>query len=107
MSPTEYRIVIAPEAYDDLDEIWDYVEDFAQDPGVADRYIARILASVEKLTMFPRSRPSLADVRPNYHYVQHEKKVVVVFEVVGEAVHIVAVYSSRQNWKAKLRHHFG
>ncbi|WP_268234876.1 hypothetical protein [Nesterenkonia alkaliphila] len=40
MSPTEYRIVIAPEAYDGLDEIWDYVEDLAQDPALADRYIA-------------------------------------------------------------------
>lgn len=107
MSPAEYRIVIAPEAYEDLDEIWDYIEDLAQDPALANRYITRLLASVENLTMFPESRPSLADVRPGYHYFQHEKKIVVVFEVVAEAVHIVAFYSSRQNWRSKLRRQFG
>lgn len=90
-----------------MDEIWDYVEDLAQDPALADRYIARLLAGVEKLTMFPESRPSLADVHPGYHYFQHEKKIVVVFEVVDEAVHIVAFCSSRQNWRTKLRRHFG
>lgn len=49
------RFVLHPEAYSDLEEIWEYVAD--ESPEAGDRLIEEIFAAIRSLVPFPHVGP--------------------------------------------------
>lgn len=52
-----YRLVIAPEAYDELDQFIEYLAIDQQSPLIAQRWLEKALASLRTLKTFPHRCP--------------------------------------------------
>lgn len=90
--PTPYSITLRPDALKDLDDIAAYI---AQDsPSQADRFIAKIFASIAHLDRFPTAFP-LAPETPRFSFPVRQLVVRpyrVLFIVEGSLVRVLRVY---------------
>ena len=86
------EFVFHPEAYSDLEEIWEYIAD--ENPEAADRLIEEIFAAIRSLVPFPYAghpRPELTKRPLRFHtigayliaYAPDEKPLVVVAVLHG------------------------
>jgi antitoxin ParD1/3/4 len=86
------RFVLHPEAYTDIDEIWEYIA--SNSPDAADRVIQEIHGAVDSLVAFPHrghrrpdltTRPLRFQVVRNYliAYAPDEKPLVVIAVIHG------------------------
>lgn len=57
-----YKLRYSPYAVNDLDEIYDYIQDELQNPVAAQRVVSNILDAVEKLRNFPKMGSPLSSV---------------------------------------------
>lgn len=57
-----YKLRYSPDALNDLDEIFDYIQNELQNPAAAQRTVTGILNAVEKLRDFPEMGSLLSSV---------------------------------------------
>lgn len=92
----------SPEALAQLDELETYLVERAG-AAVADGFLDRLLDFCEALAVEPSGGHHRDDLLPGLMTRTFEKTRVVCFLVVGEDVHVVAIYGARQDWQRRLR----
>jgi toxin ParE1/3/4 len=87
--------VLHPEAYKDLDELWEYIA--ADDIAVADRILDEIRAAIQTLVSFPQLghvRPDLASSPIRFHIV---RDYLLVYAFDEKPLLVLAVLHGRRN----------
>jgi toxin ParE1/3/4 len=85
-----YRVIVSPRAFDDLDEILDYVKQVS--PANAAKVIDRLWAAVQRLNEMPhRYRVVQAMSRPSRAVRRMPVRPYLVYYRIDEAFHVVRV----------------
>jgi plasmid stabilization system protein ParE len=98
-----YSVVFAPEAEDDLVELFEYI--VAQgSPAAAARYIDDIVAYCEGLGRFSHRGTKRDDIRPGLRITNYRRRVVIAFSIdeSAETVAILGVYYAGRDYEAAL-----
>lgn len=90
----------APAAARDVDQIWDYYAEAAA-PDTADRMIATIFSSVERITAHPFQGRSRADIRDGLRSVR-AAPYIVFYRFEPGRVQIVRVLHERRDIEVAL-----
>jgi plasmid stabilization system protein ParE len=98
-----YTVVFAPEAEDDLVELFEYIAEHGS-PVNAERYTEAIVAHCEALTTFPHRGTPRDDIRPGLRTTNYRKRAVIAFEVDDESamVSILGVYYGGRDFEQAL-----
>jgi toxin ParE1/3/4 len=98
-----YTVVFAPEAEDDLVELFEYIAEHGS-PVNAARYTEAIVAHCETLTSFPHRGMPRDDIRPGLRITNYRKRAVIAFEVDDESarVSILGVYYGGRDFERAL-----
>lgn len=98
-----FTVVFAPEAEDDLVELFDYIAEHGS-PGSAARYTEAIVAYCETLTTFPHRGTPRDDIRLGLRITNYRKRAVIAFEVDDDAarVSILGVYYGGRDFERAL-----
>lgn len=94
------RLVFAPEAQSDLDEIFLFIA--ADSPERAREYIERILRSCRKLTTAPLSGVERSTIRPGLRILPLWRRIIVAYELPPERVDVLRVFSAGRDYEAIL-----
>lgn len=98
-----YRVVFAPEASDQLEELFLYIAERSS-PAAAQRYTDAVIATCEGLTLFPHRGVARYDIRPGLRLTHHKGRTVIAYAVDDEAqtVSIVGVFYGGQDHEGAL-----
>lgn len=79
------KVVFAPEARDDLFQIYGYIAERGA-PNAAMAYIARLEARCIGLAAFPEQGVRRDDIRPGLRHLGFERRTQIAFHVTPNAV---------------------
>ena len=98
-----YTVVFAPEADDQLEELYLYIAAKAT-PATAERYTSAIVASCESLSTFPHRGVARDDIRPGLRITNHKGRTVIAFAVndAAQQVSIIGVFYGGQDYETAL-----
>lgn len=98
-----YTVVFAPEAEDDLVELFEYIAEHGS-PMNAARYTEAIVAYCETLTTFPQRGMPRDDIRPGLRITNYRRRAVIAFEVddASARVSILGVYYGGRHFERAL-----
>jgi len=98
-----YRVVFAPEASDQLEELFLYIADQSS-PAIAQRYTDAVIATCEGLALFPHRGVARDDIRPGLRLTHHKGRTVIAYAVDEETqmVAIVGVFYGGQDHEGAL-----
>lgn len=99
---TPARALFSPEALAQLNELESYLLEHAS-AAVADAYMDRLLEFCDRLALDPIAGHSRDDLLPGLRTRTFEKSRVLCFVMLGEDVHIVALFATRQDWEQPVR----
>ena len=97
----ERRVVLAPEAADDLMELYDWVAVQAS-PSVAMAYLERVEAFCQRLRLGSERGHVRSDVRPGLRIMGFERRLTVAFTVEEETVTVLRVFTAGRNWETSF-----
>lgn len=89
----DWKIVVTPEAQNDVYDIHSYIADILLEPSVAERQINRILDAIRSLNTMPKRNP-LYEKEP-WNSRGLRKMVIdnyLIFYLPNEKIHEVAVF---------------
>ncbi len=98
-----YTVVFAPEAEDDLVELFEYI--VAQGShAVAARYTDAIVAYCEGLATFAHRGTQRDDIRPGLRITNYRRRAVIAFSIDErtDTVAILGVYYGGRNYESEL-----
>lgn len=98
-----YTVVFAPQAEDQLTELYGYIAARAS-PATAKHYTDAIVSLCESLSEFPhRGRPR-DDIRPGLRVTNYKGRTVIAFAVDDASlrVSILGVYYGGQDYEAAM-----
>jgi toxin ParE1/3/4 len=98
-----YGVVFAPEAEDDLAELYDYIAEHGS-PTVAARYTEAIVEYCEGLASFAHRGTRRDDIRPGLRITNYKRRAVIAFEVNegSNTVAILGVYYAGRDYESAL-----
>jgi toxin ParE1/3/4 len=98
-----YTILFAPEAEEQLAQLYHYLADVAS-PDIAATYTECIVTYCENLHVFPVRGTGRDDVRPGLRITNYKKRVVIAFSVeeAEKTVFIIGFFYGGQNYEALL-----
>jgi toxin ParE1/3/4 len=98
-----YSVVFAPEAEDNLVEIYEYIAAHAS-PAIAERYTSAIVAYCEGLKTFPRRGTQRHDIRPGLRVTNYQGRAVIAFEVddATRTVSVLGVFYGGRDYENNL-----
>ncbi|UIJ44786.1 type II toxin-antitoxin system RelE/ParE family toxin [Sphingomonas cannabina] len=96
------RIVVTPEARDQIDAIYDYIAEAAS-PEIARRFTDGIVDHLAKLADHPRIGTPRDDLRPGLRTLAHRRRVTIAFIVEDAAVVVIGFYYGGQDFESLLR----
>jgi toxin ParE1/3/4 len=102
MPPFELRY--RPAALADLEDIFRSVLRVSASPITARRYIARIRERCRRITILPLAGRPRDDLAPGLRTVPFERRIVIVYWVVGETVEVTNVFHGDRDYAALYRH---
>ncbi|NLV22626.1 MAG: type II toxin-antitoxin system RelE/ParE family toxin [Syntrophomonadaceae bacterium] len=94
------KLLYSPEAINDLDEIWTYINNEPQNPAAAQKIVSDILDTIEKLQDFAElgsPLSSITEFKSDYRFLVYGK-YIVFYRVMGLDVHIDRVLYGRRNY---------
>ena len=97
-----YRIVVTPEARDQLDAIYDYIAGAAS-PEIALRFTSGIIDHLATLADHPRIGTPRDDLRAGLRTLPHRRRVTIAFMLEHEAVVVLGFYYGGQDFETMLR----
>jgi toxin ParE1/3/4 len=100
-----HRIVFAPEANDQLVELYHYVAKRGS-PAVAASFTGAIVDYCERLAQFPRRGTKRDDIRPGLRTVGFRRRVTIAFAVNETAVTILGAFYGGRDFESSLREDF-
>jgi len=84
-----------PEAVLDLDEIWEFIA--GDNPGAADRVIADILATLDRLASFPKQGHKRSDLTSRLLRFTLVREYLIAYAPDEKPLWVVAVMHGRRN----------
>lgn len=84
------KVVFSERAWQDAEEIYNWIATSAG-PGIAERYISRIIDSCEGLREFPDRGTARDDVAPGLRTTSFERRAMIAYIVEPKAVRILRV----------------
>ena len=98
-----YRVVFAPEASDQLEELFLYIAEESS-PEIAQRYTDAIIATCDGLALFPHRGVARDDIRPGLRLTHHKGRTVIAYAVndAAQTVSIVGVFYGGQDHEGAL-----
>lgn len=98
-----HRVVFAPEASDQLEELFLYIAEESS-LEIAQRYTDAIIATCEGLAILPHRGVAREDIRPGLRLTHHKGRTVIAYAVDDEArmVSIVGVFYGGQDHEGAL-----
>lgn len=97
-----YRVVLSPEAQEQLVELYRHIAEAAS-PAIAARYTKAIVSYCESLRTFPLRGTKRDDVRPGLRVTNYKKRTVIAFGVDAEVVSIIGVFYGGQDYETILQ----
>ena len=94
------KLLYSPEALNDLDEIWTYINNELQNPAAAQKIVSDILDTIEKLQDFSELGPPLSSItefESDYRFLVCGI-YIVFYRMMGIDVHIDRVLYGRRNY---------
>ena len=95
------RVVLSPEARDDLLAIYDWLAGIAS-ADVALDYVERVERFVMKLDIGSQRGTERDDVRPGLRVIGFERKLAVAFTVEQDRVVILRIFRGGRDWRAVM-----
>ena len=98
-----YHIVFAPEATNQLEELFSYIAERSS-PAVAERYTSAVLDTCDGLALFPLRGVAREDIRPGLRITHHKGRTLIAYAVDTDAhtVSIVGVFYGGQDLENAL-----
>jgi len=96
-----YRIIVLPEARDQLDHLYRYIAS-AADPATASRFVAGILDHIATLEQFPERGTPRDDLRPGLRTLAWRRRVTIAFMVEEQAVVVIGIFYGGRDYEALL-----
>ena len=98
-----YSVVFAPEAEDDLVQLYEYIAEHGS-PTIAARYTEAIVAYCEGLATFAHRGTRRDDIRPGLRITNYKHSAVIAFEVNegSNSVAILGVYYGGRDYESAL-----
>jgi plasmid stabilization system protein ParE len=98
-----YAVVFAPEADDQLEDLYLYIAAQAS-PNTAERYTAAIVSYCESLSTFPHRGVLRDDIRPGLRITNYKGRTAIAFAVDDAAlqVSIIGVFYGGQDYETAL-----
>ena len=96
-----YSVVFAPEAAEQLVELYRYIE-AASSVEIAARFTDAIITYCEGLASFPLRAVSRDDIRPGLRVTNYKGRVVIAYTVEAAFISIVGVYYGGRDFEALL-----
>jgi toxin ParE1/3/4 len=102
-----YAVVFAPEADDQLEELYLYIAAQAS-ANTAARYTAAIVSYCESLSTFPHRGVLRDDIRPGLRITNYKGRTVIAFAVDDDAlqVSIIGVFYGGRDYETALGSEF-
>ncbi len=97
-----YEVLFAPEAEEDLVELFRYIAGEAS-PDIARRYTDAIVAHCEGFREFPLRAVRRDDIRPGLHITHYKSRAIIAFAVDGQQVSILGVFYGGRDYESALR----
>ena len=94
-------VVFAPEAKDDLIDLFDYIASVAS-PDIALSFLDRIEGFCNNMDVGSERGLRRDDIRPGLRLVGFERRLTVAFTVSSDHVTILRIFYGGQNWETKL-----
>lgn len=79
-----YDVVFAPEATDQLEELYHYITERSS-PAVAERYTSAVIETCDGLALFPLRGVSREGIRPGLRVTHHRGRTVIAHAVDQES----------------------
>jgi toxin ParE1/3/4 len=98
----DYRVAFAPEAQDQLAELYHFIA-HANAPVVAQRYVDAIIAYCENLAIAPYSGTQRDDIRPGLRITHYKKSAIIAFAVMEQRVTVLGVFYGGQDYEVALQ----
>ncbi len=95
------QVVLSPEAWEQLDNIFDYIAAKAS-PGIAKGFADDIVAFCAGFDLFPQRGIERSDIRPGLRFVGFRRRVTIAFTVANNIVTIVGIFYGGQDIEAAL-----
>jgi len=98
-----YEVVFAPEADDQLEDLFSYIADRAS-VLTAERFTAAIVDTCEDLSKFPHRGVTRDDIRPGLRVTHHKGRTMIAY-AVDEAtcrVTVLGVFYGGQDYARRL-----
>ncbi len=102
----EREVVFAPEARDDLLELYDYVAERAG-AARAHAYTGRIISYCLGLAMFPERGTRREDLRSGLRIIGFERRVTIAFHVAANRITFARVLYGGRDLSSALRNRGG
>lgn len=97
-----HRIVVTPEANDQLDNIYRYIAEAAS-PTIALHFTGGIIDHLAILADYPRIGTARDDLRPGLRTLAHRRRVTIAFVVENSEVVVIGFYYGGQDFETLLR----
>ncbi len=98
---TPLSLTFQRRATQDIGRIHAYVLDESREPAVADRYIARLRRSIERIPEAPLGYPARPEAGPDIRMSVFERRIVILFRVRGDTVQILRVLGAGRDWSKR------
>lgn len=96
-----YRVIFAPEAEGQLDELYRYIAGQATAP-VAERYVDRVIDYCEGLATYPIRGTARDDIRPGLRTTSYRRRTVIAFAVLEDLMLIVGIFHGGRDYESAL-----
>jgi toxin ParE1/3/4 len=97
-----YQVVFAPEALEQLAELYRYIAPAAS-PEIAAGYTNAIVSYCEGLSAFPHCGTTRDDIRTGLRITNYKKRAVIAFAVDEQYVSILGVFYGGQDFETILQ----
>jgi toxin ParE1/3/4 len=96
-----YSVVFAPEAEEQLIELYRYIAGEAS-PAVAEKFASGIVEFCEGLVNFPHRSVRRDDIRPGLLVTQYQNRVVIAYSVDDDTVVVIGVFYGGRDFESLL-----
>ena len=97
----DYRVVFAPEAEEQLAELYRYIATAAT-PETALSYTEGVISYCESLERFPHRGNRRDDILPGLRVTNYRKRTIIAFMVRDKTVSVLGVWHGGQDYENDL-----
>jgi toxin ParE1/3/4 len=99
--PHELRF--RPAALADLEDIFHYILRISANPAVARGYVERIRVRCQRIATLPHAGRPRDDLAKGLRSIAFERRVVIVYRVIGDTVEITNIFYGGRDYAALYR----